>query len=117
MWKAAADSGEPIALLTWATTALPGAITARRCCGTAGPGRTQRMPDIEYTPQVCLRLAQSETRYTSRKKALAQAAEAKQAFTILPGARAGRRPLVTGRAEQLLYALTTNCLGARQPIT
>mgnify|MGYP000110946539 CR=1 FL=1 len=41
------------------------------------------VPDIEYTPRVCLRLAQYETRYTSRKKALAQAAEAKQAFTIL----------------------------------
>ena len=40
------------------------------------------MPDIEYTPRVCLRLAQYETRYTSRKKALAQ------------------------ETEQLLYALT-----------
>ena len=42
------------------------------------------MPDIEYTPQVCLRVAQTETRYTSRKKALALAAEARQGFSIKP---------------------------------
>ena len=41
------------------------------------------MPDIEYTPQVCLRVAQTETRYTSRKKALALAAEARQGFALL----------------------------------
>ena len=29
------------------------------------------MPDIEYTPRICLRLAQAETRYVSAKKAMA----------------------------------------------
>lgn len=36
-----------------------------------------------YTPQVCLRLAQYETQYLSRKKALLQVAEAVQGFRIL----------------------------------
>lgn len=39
--------------------------------------------DIAYTPQVCLRLAQYETQYLSRKKALLQVAEAVQGFRIL----------------------------------
>lgn len=41
------------------------------------------VPDIAYTPQVCLRLAQYETQYLSRKKALLQVAEAVQGFRIL----------------------------------
>ena len=40
----------------------------------------REVPDIAYTPQVCLRLAQYETQYLSRKKALLQVAEAVQAF-------------------------------------
>jgi len=39
-------------------------------------------PDIAYMPQVCLRVAQYETQYISRKKALAQLAEAKQGFLV-----------------------------------
>ena len=39
-------------------------------------------PDIAYMPQVCLRVAQYETQYISRKQALAQLAEAKQGFLI-----------------------------------
>ncbi len=86
MWKAAAESGEPIALLN-----LGDDCAARGDNGKAllwyrrARQNAAAVPDIEYTPRVCLRLAQSETRYTSRKKALAQAAEAKQGFTIWPG--------------------------------
>ena len=40
----------------------------------------REVPDIAYTPQVCLRLAQYETQYLSRKKALLQVAEAVQGF-------------------------------------
>ena len=61
---------------TWATTASPPARGRARQSAAA-------VPDIEYTPRVCLRLAQYETRYTSRKKALALAAEAKQGFALL----------------------------------
>ena len=64
------------------------------------------MPDIEYTPQVCLRVAQTETRYTSRKKALALAAEAKQAFTILQREHEPDADRWLQEAEQLLYELT-----------
>ena len=39
-------------------------------------------PDIAYMPQVCLRVAQYETQYISRRQALAQLAEAKQGFLI-----------------------------------
>ena len=39
-------------------------------------------PDIAYMPQVCLRVAQYETQYISRKQALAQLAEAKQGFLV-----------------------------------
>ena len=84
MWKAAAESGEPIALLN-----LGDDCAARGDNGKAllwyrrARQNAAAVPDIEYTPRVCLRLAQYETRYTSRKKALAQAAEEKQAFTIV----------------------------------
>ena len=50
------------------------------------PPRPERCPGgagIAYTPQVCLRLAQYETQYLSRKKALLQVAEAVQGFRIL----------------------------------
>ena len=48
-------------------------------------------PDIAYMPQVCLRVAQYETQYISRKKALAQLAEAKQGFLVRKK-RGTRRP-------------------------
>ena len=38
-------------------------------------------PDVAYTPQIRLRIAQTETRFVSRRKALAELAEAEQ----LPG--------------------------------
>ena len=65
------------------------------------------VPDIEYTPRVCLRLAQYETRYTSRKKALAQAAEAKQAFTILQREHEPDADRWLAEADQLIRELTS----------
>ena len=66
----------------------------------------ERMPDIEYTPQVCLRMAQTETRYTSRKKALVLAAEAAQGFAIRAreGEPDARQWLA--EAQQLITELT-----------
>ena len=107
LWKAAAESGEPIALLN-----LGDDCAARGDNGKAllwyrrARQNAAAVPDIEYTPRVCLRLAQYETRYTSRKKALAQAAEAKQAFTILQQEHEPDADRWLQEAEQLLYALT-----------
>ena len=107
LWKAAAESGEPIALLN-----LGDDCAARGDNGKAllwyrrARQNAAAMPDIEYTPRVCLRLAQYETRYTSRKKALAQAAEAKQAFTILQREHEPDADRWLQETEQLLYALT-----------
>ena len=107
LWKAAAESGEPTALLN-----LGDDCAARGDNGKAllwyrrARQNAAAVPDIEYTPRVCLRLAQYETRYTSRKKALAQAAEAKQAFTILQREHEPDADRWLQEAEQLLYALT-----------
>ena len=98
MWKEAAESGEILSMI-----ALGDDCAARGETGRAliwyrkAREAAARMPDIEYTPQVCLRMAQTETRYTSRKKALALAAEARQGFAHHgPGTGAGRGP-VAGR--------------------
>lgn len=45
-------------------------------------GRPRPTPDIAYMPQVRLRMAQYETQYLSRPRALAEMAEAKQGFKI-----------------------------------
>ena len=107
MWKAAAESGEPVALLN-----LGDDCAARGDNGKAllwyrrARQNAAAVPDIEYTPRVCLRLAQFETRYTSRKKALVLAAEAKQAFTILQREHEPDADRWLQEAEQLLYELT-----------
>ena len=107
LWKAAAESGETIALLN-----LGDDCAARGDNGKAllwyrrARQSAAAVPDIEYTPRVCLRLAQYETRYTSRKKALALAAEAKQAFTILQREHEPDADCWLQEAEQLLYELT-----------
>ncbi|MDY5944227.1 MAG: hypothetical protein SPJ30_02590, partial [Faecalibacterium sp.] len=107
LWKAAAESGEPIALLN-----LGDDCAARGDNGKAllwyrrARQNAAAVPDIEYTPRVCLRLAQYETRYTSRKKALVLAAEAKQAFTILQREHEPDADRWLQEAEQLLYELT-----------
>ena len=65
------------------------------------------MPDIEYTPQVCLRMAQTETRYTSRKKALALAAEARQGFSIKAREHEPDAEQWLAEADQLIRELTS----------
>ena len=107
MWKQAAESGEVLAHI-----ALGDDCAARGDNGKAllwyrrARQNAAAVPDIEYTPRVCLRLAQFETRYTSRKKALVLAAEAKQAFTILQREHEPDADRWLQEAEQLLYALT-----------
>ena len=56
--------------------------------------------------QVCLRMAQTETRYTSRKKALALAAEARQGFALLAREQEPDAAQWLAEAEQLIRELT-----------
>ena len=83
-WKKAAEAGDVAAWVALGDDAMvqgQGAGAALRAYRKA-----QRLcastPDIAYMPQVCLRIAQYETQYISRKQALAQLAEAKQGFLI-----------------------------------
>ncbi len=84
LWKTAADAGDILAMIALGDD-----------CLSSGKGRgaallyyrraqtvSSRTPDISYTPQVCLRVAQCETKFISRKDALAQLAEARQGFRI-----------------------------------
>lgn len=75
------------------------------------------MPDIEYTPQVCLRVAQTETRYTSRKKALALAAEARQGFAIKAREHEPDAEQWLAEADQLIRELTSELLPEPQLTT
>ena len=83
-WKKAAEAGDAAAWVALGDDAAAegkGAGAALRAYR-----RAQKLcditPDIAYMPQVCLRVAQYETQYISRKKALAQLAEARQGFLI-----------------------------------
>ena len=106
MWKEAAESGEVLSMI-----ALGDDCAARGETGRAliwyrkAREAAAHMPDIEYTPQVCLRMAQTETRYTSRKKALALAAEARQGFALLAREQEPDAAQWLAEAEQLIREL------------
>lgn len=84
MWKKAADSGDVLAMIALGDDCIASgkgtgaALQYYRRAQTA----SRATPDIAYMPQVRLRVAQYETRFTSRRLALAQMAEAKQGFKI-----------------------------------
>lgn len=84
MWKKAAEAGEVLSMIALGDDCAAqgdngkALIWYRRARQSAA-----HVPDIEYTPRVCLRMAQTETRYTSPKKAMALAAEARQGFRLL----------------------------------
>ena len=107
LWKAAAENGEPIALLN-----LGDDCAAKDDNGKAllwyrrARQSAVHVPDIEYMPRVCLRMAQYETRYTSRKKALVLAAEAKQGFAILSRDGEPDAADYLAQTEALIYDLT-----------
>lgn len=106
MWHTAAQHGEVLAML-----ALGDDCAARGEQGKAllqyrqARQAAKQVPDIEYTPRICLRLAQTETRYISVKKAMALAAEAAQGFAIQ--AREGEPDAAQwlAEAERLLQEL------------
>ena len=106
MWRTAVDHGEVLAMLS-----LGEDCAARGEAGKAllyyrkARQTAQGMPDIEYTPRICLRLAQAETRYVSAKKAMALAAEAAQGFAILAREKEPDAAELQAEAEQLLREL------------
>lgn len=107
MWKKAAEAGDVLSMIS-----LGDDCAARNDNGRAliwyrrARQASARMPDIEYTPQVCLRMAQTETRYTSRKKALALAAEARQGFAVLARENEPDAQAWLEEADDLLRELT-----------
>ena len=107
MWKEAAESGEVLSMIALGDDCAVRGETGRALIWyRKAREAAARMPDIEYTPQVCLRMAQTETRYTSRKKALALAAEAKQGFALLAREQEPDAAQWLAEAEQLIRELT-----------
>ena len=84
-WKKAAAAGEVQAMIALGDDCAAsgnGAAAALQYYRRA-QNAARILPDIAYNPVICLRMAQYETRYLSRKKALNQLAEAVQGFTLL----------------------------------
>ena len=84
LWKKAAEAGDVLALVALGDD-----------CRNSGKDRgaallyyrkaqsaAARTPDISYTPQIRLRIAQCETKFVSKAAAIAQLAEARQGFQI-----------------------------------
>ena len=119
-WKKAADAGDVAAWVALGDDAMvqgKGAGAALRAYRKAQK-LCASTPDIAYMPQVCLRVAQYETQYISRKKALAQLASssAKKRATRRP--RAGwtrRRPSSAScsRENERKHKIFTNALRNR----
>lgn len=63
------------------------------------------MPDIEYTPRICLRLAQGRDPLRLGQKSHALAAEAAQGFAILAREKEPDAAELQAEAEQLLREL------------
>ncbi|MGN0661916.1 MAG: SseB family protein [Faecalibacterium sp.] len=81
-WKEAAEDGEVLSIIALGddcAAAKNGAAKALLYYRRAQQ-LSDLQPDLLYTPQVCLRMAQAETRYVSPRRALALAAEAAQGF-------------------------------------
>ena len=107
MWRAAAENGEVLSFVALGDDCAAGGDSGKALIWyRKARQNAAHMPDIEYTPQVCLRIAQSETRYTSRKKALALAAEARQGFSILARENEPDAGQKLAEAEQLIRELT-----------
>ena len=107
LWKMAAKEGDVLSMIALGDDCAAGGDSGKALIWyRKARQNAAHMPDIEYTPQVCLRIAQSETRYTSRKKALALAAEARQGFSILARENEPDAGQKLAEAEQLIRELT-----------
>ena len=107
MWKKAAQAGEVQALISLGDDCVSSGeeLAAALQYYRKAQNAAREVPDIAYTPQVCLRLAQYETRFLSRKKALMQMAEAVQGFRILLDAGEEDAQLWLQEAETLTNEL------------
>ena len=85
MWKKAAQAGEIQAMLSLGEdcAASGDSPAAALQYYRKAQNEARGVPDVAYTPRICLRIAQCETQFVSRKKALLQLAEAMQGFRIL----------------------------------
>lgn len=107
MWKTAAESGDPMAMV-----ALGDRCREQQDAGAAlmhyraAQQVAHRTPDIQHTPYVLLRIAQTETRYVSLKKALAMAVEAQHGFAILAREGEPDAALWLQETKQLIRELT-----------
>lgn len=84
LWKKAGRAGDVLALVALGDDCAAtgqGSGAALRYYRQAQKAALPT-PDIGYQPEVELRLAQHETRYTSRRRALSQLAEARQGFAV-----------------------------------
>ena len=70
MWKKAAQAGEVQAMIALGDdcAASGGEMAETLQYYRRAQSAAREVPDIAYTPQVCLRLAQYETQYLSRKR-------------------------------------------------
>lgn len=85
MWKQAAEAGDVRALISLGDDCAAGKNGAARALLYYRQAQqlADTQPDVQYTPHVCLRMAQAETRYVSPRRALALTAEAEQGFRAL----------------------------------
>ncbi len=107
MWKLAAKEGDVLAMLALGDDRALHDDNGQALIWYRSARKTAAgTPDIDHTPLVCLRMAQYETRYTSRKKALALAAEAQQGFAVLAREHEPDAQQWLTEADQLIRELT-----------
>ena len=107
MWKLAAKEGDILAMLALGDDRALHDDNGQALIWYRSARKTAAgTPDIDHTPLVCLRMAQYETRYTSRKKALALAAEARQGFAVLAREHEPDAQQWLAEADQLIRELT-----------
>ena len=107
LWKRAAKEGDVLAMLALGDdcAASGGESAAALQYYRRARNASVGTPDIAYTPQIELRLAQYETQYISRKKALLQLAEAVQGLRILRDEGEPDAAALLAEAEALTAAL------------
>ena len=105
LWKAAAESGEPIALLNLGDDCAARGDNGKALLCTAGRGRTrQRAGYRVYAPGLPAAGAVRDPLHLPQKGAGAGSRGKAGLYHFAAGARAGRRPLVTGGRAAALCA-------------
>lgn len=116
LWTLSADAGEVLSMVALGDDcARTGNMGKALVYYRRAQQHAQLQPDIEYTPRICLRIAQNETRYLSGKqlRAAAMAAEAAQGFRVLQAEGDPDAALWLAEAE----ALATELAGGAEALT